>query len=352
MSLDAVVGLRKGTLDLDVELRVASNGVVVLLGPNAAGKTTFLRALAGLVPLERGRIVLDGVVLDDPAAGVRMPTEKRPIGVVFQDYLLFPHLTVLENVAFGPRSSGFARAAARKRALAQLERVGLVDVAAEKPRALSGGQAQRVALARALATDPRLLLLDEPLAAMDAGARAELRRGLSRHLAAFPGMCLVITHDPIEAMTLGDRLVVLEAGRVVQAGTPEELSAHPRSRYVADLLGLNLYRGRAEQRSVVLENGRHLVVADPVPESGDVFAVISPRAVALHRVFPEGSPRNVWEGTVGDLDVIGNHVRAHVSGVLPIIAEVTPGAVASLHLDDGGPVFVAVKAVEIEVYEA
>jgi len=352
VSLEAVVGLRKGTLDLDVGLKVASNGVVVLLGPNAAGKTTFLRALAGLVPLERGRIVLDGVVLDDPGAGVRMPTEKRPIGVVFQDYLLFPHLTVLENVAFGPRSSGFGRAAARERALAQLERVGLVDVAAEKPRALSGGQAQRVALARALATDPRLLLLDEPLAAMDAGARAELRRGLSRHLAAFPGMCLVITHDPIEAMTLGDRLVVLEAGRVVQAGTPDDLSAHPRSRYVADLLGLNLYRGRAEQRSVVLENGRRLVVADPVPESGDVFAVIRPRAVALHRVLPEGSPRNVWEGTVGDLDVIGNHVRAHVSGELPIIAEVTPGAVAALHLDDGGPVFVAVKAVEIEVYEA
>ncbi len=208
MSLEAVVGLRKGTLDLDVELEVASNGVVVLLGPNAAGKTTLLRALAGLVPLERGRVVLDGVVLDDPAAGVRVPTERRPIGVVFQDYLLFPHLSVLENVAFGPRSSGAGRTVAREHALALLDRVGLVDCAAAKPRALSGGQAQRVALARALATDPRLLLLDEPLAAMDAGARAELRRGLSRHLAAFPGICLVITHDPIEAMTLGDHLVV------------------------------------------------------------------------------------------------------------------------------------------------
>ena len=352
MSLEAAVGLRKGTLDLQVELEAASSGVVVLLGPNAAGKTTLLRALAGLVPLERGRVALDGVVLEDATAGVRIPTEQRPIGVVFQDYLLFPHLSVLENVAFGLRTRGAGRSAARERARAMLDRVGLADLAAVRPKALSGGQAQRVALARALATDPRLLLLDEPLAAMDAGARAELRRGLSRHLSAYPGTCLVITHDPIEAMTLGDRLVVLEAGRVVQAGTPHELSSHPRSRYVAELLGLNLYRGRAEQRSIVLANGRRLVAADPVPERGDVFAVIPPRAVALHRVMPEGSPRNVWQGTVEDLDVIGNHVRAHVSGELPIIAEVTPGAVASMHLDDGGPVFVSVKAVEIEVYEA
>jgi molybdate transport system ATP-binding protein len=352
VSLEAAVGLRKGTLELDVELNVPGDGVVVLLGPNAAGKTTLLRALAGLVPLERGRVLLDGVVLEDPAAGVRVPTERRPIGVVFQDYLLFPHLSVLDNVAFGPRAGGAGRGASRRRALDLLDRVGLADCAAEKPRALSGGQAQRVALARALATDPRLLLLDEPLAAMDAGARAELRRGLSRHLAAYVGTCLLITHDPIEAMTLGEQLVVLEGGRVVQSGTPDELSRRPRSRYIADLLGLNLYPGRAEQGAVVLANGRRLIAADPVPERGDVFAVIPPRAVALHRVLPEGSPRNVWEGTVEELDAIGSRVRAHVSGELPIIAEVTPGAVASLHLDDGGRVFVAIKAVEVEVYPA
>jgi molybdate transport system ATP-binding protein len=352
VSLEARVGLCKGTLDLDVELEVAASGVVVLLGPNAAGKTTLLRALAGLVPLERGRVTLDGVVLEDTQARVRVPTEKRPVGVVFQDYLLFPHMTAVQNVAFGLRSRGTPRATARERALELLERVGLADIAAARPRELSGGQAQRVALARALATDPRLLLLDEPLSAMDAGARAELRRGLSRHLASFPGTCLVITHDPIEAMTLGDKLVVLEAGRVVQAGTPEELSSHPRSRYVADLLGLNLYRGHMEQGAVLLAGGRRLIAADPLPPGGDVFAVIPPRAVALHRTLPDGSPRNVWKGEVQDLDVVGNHVRAHVTGELPIIAEVTPGAVASLRLDDGGPVFVAVKAMEIEVYEA
>ncbi|NLE21825.1 MAG: ABC transporter ATP-binding protein [Actinobacteria bacterium] len=351
VSLEARVALRKGTLDLDVGLTVEASGVVVLLGPNAAGKTTLLRALAGLVPLERGRVVLDGEVLEDTAAGVRVPTERRPIGVVFQDYLLFPHMTSLENVAFGLRARGTPRATARARAHEMLDRVGLAEAAGARPRALSGGQAQRVALARALATDPRLLLLDEPLAAMDAGARAELRRGLTRHLAAFPGTCLVITHDPIEAMTLGDKLVVLEAGRVVQAGTPEELSSHPRSRYVADLLGLNLYRGRVDQGAVRLTGGQRLIAADPLPQ-GEVFAVVPPRAVALHRTLPDGSPRNVWRGEVQDLDVVGNHVRAHVAGELPVIAEVTPGAVASLRLDDGGPVYVAVKAMEIEVYEA
>jgi molybdate transport system ATP-binding protein len=351
VSLDAQVALRKGTLDLDVHLDVQAGAVVALLGPNAAGKTTLLRALAGLIPLDSGRVVLDGVVLDDPAAAIHVPTERRPIGVVFQDYLLFPHLSVLDNVAFGLRSRGASRAAARESAHAWLARVGLESCALVRPRALSGGQAQRVALARALATDPRLLLLDEPLAAMDAGARADLRRALSRHLATYEGTCLVITHDPIEAMTLADHLVVLEAGRIVQAGTPEELSSHPRSRYVAELVGLNLYRGRAEQRAIVLTGGRRLVAADPMPESGEVFAVIPPRAVALHRVLPEGSPRNVWKGVVEDLDVVGNHVRARVSGELPIIAEVTPGAVASMHLDDGGQVYVSVKAVEVEVYE-
>ena len=304
------------------------------------------------MPLERGRVTLDGAVLEDPAAGIRVPTERRPVGVVFQDYLLFPHMTVLENVAFGLRSRGAGRGAARERALEMLDRVGLSDRASAKPRALSGGQAQRVALARALATDPRLLLLDEPLAAMDAGARAELRRGLSRHLAAYEGTCMVITHDPIEAMTLGDQLVVLEAGRVVQAGTPAELSSHPRSRYVAELLGLNLYRGHADGKTVVLDGGQRIIAADPVPVAGDVFAVIPPRAVALHRQLPDGSPRNVWKGFVEDLDVVGNHVRAHVTGELPIIAEVTPGAVASMRLDDGGSVYVAVKAMEVEVYEA
>jgi molybdate transport system ATP-binding protein len=296
--------------------------------------------------------VLDGQVLEDPAAGVRVPPEGRPVGVVFQDYLLFPHLSVLENVAFGPRSRGVHRRTARKTASEWLERVDLATCASAKPRALSGGQAQRAALARALATEPRLLLLDEPLAAMDAGTRAELRRELSRHLASFNGTSLLVTHDPIEALTLADSLVVLEEGRVVQMGTPDELSAHPRSRYVANLVGLNLFRGRGAGHTVVLSGGQRIVAAETVPQEGDVFAVISPGAVALHRAAPEGSRRNVWPGTAGTLDVLGERIRVQISGPMPLVAEVTPAAVAALHLGEGGPVYASVKATEIVVYPA
>ena len=352
MSLEAHVVLRKGTLDLDTELTANDDQVVVLIGPNAAGKTTFLRALAGLIPLARGRVVLDGQVLEDPASGVRIPPESRPVGVVFQDYLLFPHLTVLENVAFGLRSRGMHRHGARKAAAEWLERVDLAACAAAKPKALSGGQAQRAALARALATEPRLLLLDEPLAAMDAGTRAELRRELSRHLGSFSGTSLLVTHDPIEALTLADRLVVLEGGRVVQIGTPDELSAHPRSRYVANLVGLNLFRGRGIGHVVELPGGERIVAAETVPQEGDSFAVIPPSAIALYRSPPESSRRNVWPGTAGALDVVGERIRVHVSGPMPLVAEVTPAAVAALRLGEGGPVFASVKATEIVVYPA
>ncbi|HET6476504.1 MAG TPA: ABC transporter ATP-binding protein [Thermoleophilia bacterium] len=352
MSLEAQVALHKGALHLEADLAIADDQVVVLLGPNAAGKTTLLRALAGLIPLESGKVVLDGRVLEDVSAGVRVPPEHRPVGVVFQDYLLFPHLNVLENVAFGLRARGLHRRTARRVATEWLERVDLAACAMERPKALSGGQAQRAALARALATDPRLLLLDEPLSAMDAGARAELRRELNRHLGSYSGTCLLVTHDPIEAMTLADLLVVLEDGRVVQVGSPAELSAHPRSRYVADLVGLNLYRGQGAGHVVELPAGQRIVTAETVPQEGDVFAVIPPGAVALHRAHPEGSRRNVWAGTAGELDVAGERIRVHVSGPMPIVAEVTPAAVAALHLGEGGAVYASVKATEIVTYPA
>jgi len=351
VSLHAHVELQKGTLDLRVTIDAVDNEVIALIGPNAAGKTTFLRAVAGLIPLSRGRVVLDDVVLEDPEEGVRVPTEQRPIGVVFQDYLLFPHLSARDNIAFGLRARGADRKAARDAAMAWLERVDLANCARERPRALSGGQAQRVALARALATDPRLLLLDEPLAAMDAGARADLRRELARHLGSFEGTCLLVTHDPIEAMTLAGQLVVLEAGRVVQAGSPEELASRPRSRYVADLVGLNLYRGHARDATIELPGGQRVVVADRIA-SGEVFVLVPPRAVSLHRTHPEGSPRNVWPGVAAELDVIGERIRVHVAGPLPLVAEVTPAAVAALRLAEGGPVYASVKATEIDVYPA
>jgi molybdate transport system ATP-binding protein len=350
MSLQADLGLTLGELDLEVGLGVGTGELVVLLGPNGAGKTTLLRALAGLVPLARGRVVLDGTVLDDVAAGGHVPTERRPIGFVFQDYLLFPHLSALENVAFGLRARGLPRAEARRRAAGWLERVGLAAHAGARPRALSGGQAQRVALARALAGDPRLLLLDEPLAALDAATRTEVRRDLRRHLASFDGTRLLVTHDPLEAIALADRLVVLEGGRVTQTGTPAEVSARPRSAYVAELVGINLYRGRADGAAIELAGGGRLVAAEA--HRGQVFAAVHPRAVALHRRPPEGTPRNVLAGSADTLEAVGDRVRVRVAGTVPVVAEVTPAAAGELRLADGGPVWATVKATEVTVYPA
>jgi len=245
VTLDARIQAGVDGFALDVQLAVAAGELAAVLGPNGAGKTSLLRALAGLLPLSAGRVTLDGVVLEDPAEGIRVPSERRPVGLVFQDYLLFPHLSALENVAFGLRARGMARGAAMNQARGWLERVGLAAEGDQKPASLSGGQAQRVALARVLALNPALLLLDEPMAALDASTRVEFRRDLRRHLESFEGVRLLVTHDPVEAMAMADRLVVLEHGRVLQSGTPADVTQHPRSRYVADLVGVNLFRGRA-----------------------------------------------------------------------------------------------------------
>jgi len=345
--LEATLALRIGTLDLDVALEAAAGDAVALLGPNGAGKTTFLRALAGLVRLTRGEIRLDGTVLDDTARGVHVPTERRPIGLVFQDHLLFPHLTVLENVAFGLRARGRGRAALDL-ARAWLDRVELGELAAVKPAALSGGQAQRVALARSLATNPRLLLLDEPLAALDATTRATVRRELRRQLSSFTGVHILVTHDPLEAMAFADRLVILEAGRILQSGSVAEVAQRPRSRYVADLVGVNFLRGHGHDGRVDLDGGGTLAIPEAV--NGPVFATIHPRAVALHRARPDGSPRNVWRGRIGPLDVQADRARVRIDGTPPIVAEVTPAAIQDLDLAAGGLVWVSVKATEIGVY--
>jgi molybdate transport system ATP-binding protein len=349
--LRATIGLALGDLDVDVDLAVADREVVALLGPNGAGKTTVLRAIAGLHPLDRGGIEVDGRALDDPATGVFVPTAERPIGVVFQDYLLFPRMSALENVAFGLRARGVPKARARARAAGWLERVDLADHAAARPRALSGGQAQRVALARALATEPRVLLLDEPLAALDAGARLHVRAELRRHLASFGGARLIVTHDPVDAMVLADRLVVIERGRVTQTGTAADVTRHPRSRYVAELVGVNLLHGvAAGEHAVRLAGGAELVVADPLP-GHDVAVALRPQAVALHRVQPEGSPRNTWPATVADLEADRDRVRVQLDGSIPLVAEVTPAAVADLDLVPGAAVWASVKAVDLTAYE-
>ncbi|MEV6923192.1 ABC transporter ATP-binding protein [Dactylosporangium sp. NPDC051485] len=347
--IDAHLVVQRGAFGLDARIAIDRHEVVALLGPNGAGKTTALRALAGLTPLTEGHITLDGGDLDRPAEGVWTPPERRRIGVVFQDYLLFPHLSALDNVAFGPRRRGADRRAARAEAQAWLARVGLADLAKRKPRQLSGGQAQRVALARALAVQPRLLLLDEPLAALDAGTRADTRAELQRHLAEHPGATLIVTHDPLDALVLADRLVILEDGGVVQEGDAAEITARPRTEYVARLVGLNLYRGRADGHTVDV-GGVALTAADAL--HGDAFVAFPPSAVALHPARPDGSPRNAWPATIAAIQRHGDNLRIRLDGPLPAAADVTPAAAAHLELTPGREVWAAVKAAETRAYPA
>ena len=347
--LQARIGVTFAEFTSDVSLTVAPGEVVALLGPNGAGKTTVLRALAGLQPLDDGSVTLDDVVLDDPAADRFVDAEHRSVGVVFQDYLLFPHLSVRENVAFGLRARGTAKTAARATADDWLERVGLASFADRRPRSLSGGQQQRVALARALAFGPRLLLLDEPLAALDAGTRGEVRRDLRTHLDGFDGCTVVVTHDPVDAYALADRVVVVEHGTVVQDGTLAEVAAHPRSRYVADLVGINLLSGNVRDGVFATESGTEVVVADE-PDEGAAFLAIRPQSVSLHRAHPEGSQRNVWSATVAGIDLHHDRVRIRLDGPLPIVAEITAAALTTMGLQQGDDVWAAVKATELVTY--
>jgi molybdate transport system ATP-binding protein len=350
VSLMADVGVELDGFTLDVELGIEAGRTMAVIGANGAGKTTLLRALAGLRPLSRGRIDLDGVVLDEPDTGTYVPPEGRPVGVVFQDDLLFPHLSALDNVAFGLRRGGRRRAEARRLAGEWLERVGLAGRERARPAELSGGQAQRVALARALALNPSLLLLDEPLAALDATTRIETRRELRRHLATFAGVRVLITHDPVDAAVLADRIVVLDAGRVAQVGTPAEITARPRSRWVAELIGTNFFAGTAAGAHVSLDGGGLLTIADRVT-AGRVFAVAHPRAVSVHRHRPEGSARNAWPGRIDSVEPLGDRLRVRIEAAPAIVAEVTAGAAAEIGLVAGADVWVAVKATEIDVYQ-
>ncbi len=350
LDLDAHLIVELGTFRLDVPLHIDAGEVVGLLGPNGAGKTTALRALAGLQPLSAGHITLAGADLDRPDRRVWTPTERRPIGVVFQDYLLFPHMTALDNVAFGPRRHGVDRRTARRQAADWLGRVGLGDHARRKPRQLSGGQAQRVALARALAVHPRLLLLDEPLAALDARTRLDTRAELQRHLAEHDGATLLVTHDPLDALVLADRLVIIEDGQVVQEGDAAAITAQPRTDYVARLVGLNLYRGVGDGHTVRVGDDFAFTVADSV--HGDVFVAFSPTAVALHPHQPDGSPRNTWPATITGLERHGDNLRVQLTGPISVAADITPAAATHLDLAPGRSVWAAVKATETRAYPA
>ncbi|MFJ6698175.1 ABC transporter permease [Streptomyces sp. NPDC091272] len=334
-----VTGFNQLTLDAEPGTTIA------VVGPNGAGKTTLLRALLGLTPRAHAELRLGDT---DVSA---LPPHRRGVAWVPQDGALFPHLSALANTAYGLRSHRVSRAESRRSAQDWLDRLGVGHLAARKPSQLSGGQAQRVALARALAARPRLLLLDEPLAALDQTTRGHVRHTLRTHLADFGGVCLIVTHDPVEAVSLADRVLVLEDGRALQDAAPADVTRHPRSPWVARMLGRNAWPGTATPEGLRLKDGGHLVIADPLPSGTPALAVIAPEAVSVHRDRPGGSPRNIWPGTVREITTSGSRLRVLITSAQApdLVAEITPQAAAELGLVDGSPVWASVKATEATV---
>ncbi|WP_084483841.1 sulfate/molybdate ABC transporter ATP-binding protein [Nocardia anaemiae] len=359
------VSARLADRDFDVDFEVADGEVLAVLGPNGAGKSTLLEVVAGLVRPDQGRVRLGTRVLTDTAKDIAVPPHRRGVALLAQEAMLFPYLTVAQNVAFGPRSAGLSARAARAVALEWLAAVDAVELAARRPGELSGGQAQRVALARALAVDPRLLLLDEPMAALDVAVapamRALLRRVLREPDEGARRGAVLVTHDIIDALTLADRLLVIEAGRVVESGPVAMVLARPRSAFAARIAGVNLIVGKAgagnaEREGVVVAEDVqvHGRVDDAWPPGGRVAAVFSPTAVSVHREMPEGSVRNTFGVQIAELTDRGGIIRVQSTdrpdGTAGLVADITPAAVAELDLAPGRSVYFAVKAAEVQVY--
>lgn len=332
-------------------LEAEEGETLALLGPNGAGKTTAVLALAGLID-NVGTIELDGARIDG------VPPDGRSLGVAFQGGALFPHLSALANVAFPLRARGVSKREAHLEASATLSRLAPDVRHGARPTALSGGESQRVALARAVVHRPRLLLLDEPSSGLDVRGRAELRPALVDTLASFPGVRVLVTHDPVEAMTLADRVVILEAGDITQQGTFDDVRRTPRSRYAAELVGVNLFTGRlvpidgGAGRLVTTEGDVVVGWPEDLPRDmlDEVIGTLRPSDVVIHTGMPtRGSARNVWHGAIEDLAIHGERVRVRIASYPPLVAEVTRGSIEQLGLTRGSQVWASFKAVEVEV---
>jgi molybdate transport system ATP-binding protein len=329
LRLDLALPLRSFALELALEL---GGETFALAGPSGAGKTTLLRAIAGLARPARGRIECGGETWFDSERGIDVAPERRAVGFLFQDYALFPHLSVEANVRFAGGDGSL------------LERFGVAHLARAKPDELSGGERQRVALARALARRPRVLLLDEPLAALDAHTRAAVRGELHDLLERLALPALLVTHDYADAAALANRIGVIVEGRVVQVGTPAELIAAPASSFVADFTGGNLLHGHARAGTnglteVALDDGSRVVSTDR--GEGRVGVVVYPWEVTLAREAPADSAQNHLRGRIASVFPVGNRVRVRVG---PLTAEVTAGSAERLGIRPGDDVVASFKA--------
>ncbi|TFD61532.1 ABC transporter ATP-binding protein [Cryobacterium suzukii] len=353
--LEANLQLTRGSFTLDVRLTLAPGEVLALLGPNGSGKSTVLDLLAGLAAPDVGTVTIDGAVLTAP--GRFVAPERRAIGLLGQDALLFPHLSARANVAFALRvgDAQLNASLARKEADRWLDRVGLKDFGDSLPRALSGGQQQRVALARALAAGPRVLLLDEPMAALDAETAPFMRQLIREQLAETGTSAIIVTHDIVDAVVLANRVAVLHDGALIDQGTTAEVLAAPRNPFVAALAGVNLVVGTVQNGAIVAPDGRIFWVrpadAGDLDSTGPGAAVFRPASVVVHTEQPRhASPRNVWSARVTAIEPGSGGVRLRTSGDPEVIAELTPAAVADLGLQLGSTVWLSVKATEVSAY--
>jgi len=380
--LKAQLDTHLNTFHLNLDLTADGGQTTVLLGESGAGKSTVLRLLAGLLHPERGCITLDGVTYFDSEKRISVPPQARPFGYVFQDYTLFPHLSVFENVAFGLRAQRMPRGTIRQRVGEALEQVRLVGYDARRPAQLSGGQQQRVAIARALALHPQLLLLDEPLAALDVQTRREVRQELRQILSHAGITTVMVTHQHLEALLFGQRILVLDHGSVIQEGSQQNLLQYPRSSYVAELVGMNFFRGQilyCETDALctirVYGNGGEGVEVSAALEEHaraqtpgigeEAFVVVDPRSITLYATHPDSSARNVFHGEIVQLLRLGASTgnggeydgRVRVSILLdgsadstPLTAEITEASANRMDLHEGKSLYAAFKATEARAY--
>jgi len=345
--LDAKLVVERDDFTLDIELRIEPGETVALLGPNGSGKSTAVNALAGIIGLREGHVRFGDRTLTEVETGTAIAPEDRNVGVVFQDYLLFEHLSARDNIMFGLLATGHKKSDARAIADRWLDRLELSGLGDRQPSQLSGGQAQRIALARALANEPDLLLLDEPLAALDVRTRSQLRRVLGVHLAAFAGPRLLITHEPTDAFLLADRIAIMEHGRITQLGTSDDIRKRPATPYAAAVAGTNLLTGVNSSGTLSLTDHSHGLQTADTSIEGAVLITIHPTAIALHRERPSGSPRNAWETTIANVEPLGDTTRIVLADPLPLGVDITPGATRALNLRPGQAIWASVKATEV-----
>lgn len=347
------VGFRAETRDVRLDLTVPDGGRLAVVGPNGAGKSTLLQVVAGLLRPDAGRVALHGRVLTDTRARIQVPPHKRRVGLMAQSGLLFGHLSVLDNVAFGPRSQRAARREALAIARQWLERLGIAELAARQPDELSGGQAQRVALARTLAANPEALLLDEPTSALDVrvaaglrGVLAEVTRGLTT---------VMVSHDVLDIVSLADEVVVIDHGRVVEHAPTAQLLARPTSTFAAQLADVNIIQGQLTDAETLVAEGLrvHGRAAEEDLTSGSGVATVRPSAISVALSEPVTSARNVWCGTVSMLVTMPHAIRVRVDlGGIELAADITAVSAAAMHLEPGVQVWVAVKAQEVSIHPA